>query len=842
MKNSGITIVLSILLSTTSLFSQISEGRVVSKEGLPVDGASVYIRELKRGIAADSRGAFFLNLPKGRYTIDISSMGYTRSSAIIEIPFDKVEIFTLDYAVYKLPEVNFRPGREDRAYIIMRKAIKAAPFHQSKTKSYTAESYLKGSMKLEKIPRLLKMQLKDKRVDMVENKLFVLEQVSEVKYSAPDSYIQTVKAFRNTMPQEIDPGDLSAIVKSSIYAPKFLGNISPLNPRAFAYYRFRYMGLFNENGLIVNKIMVIPKKDGPMLLEGFIYIIDDSWDVHSFDLSSTTMGVTTKVVSQFNNIAQGILMPTSYDIKISVAVLGVRAGGSFYTSLLYSDYITDATKVKDNTIRQSSTSSSGVRVQSNSIEVGVETNSGTPLRRGEGLELKEDTLRNKMTIDTMAKQRDSIYWLKVRTTPLLPEETISFNKRDSFRLEYKRASSEDSVSRLKKRSLFHKMIFGSKIKLSDSSTISYGGAVKIIGDYNFVDGLWLGNTLSYQHTFSKTKLAISPSIYYALSSKRLNWNTIIDYYPKRGAWSLKASFGDLSTDFNSVNGTDRLLNAYYSFVAGKSGINFYRSRYAKIIGSAELATGLWGGAFIGVEERDGLQNTITYNIFNRDVKENIYSQSTSIFNYGVRLTYRHRYFYRMINGVKRYVRSSYPLVNFIYKQGIDPSKGENSSYKMVEANISQNIPLGYYNNISYLLEGGTFFDDRNTHLADYKHFGIASLLVSNADYNTEFALPGNYELSTPDRWLRAGVKYSSSYLLLKHLPFMQSSIMKESVHILSLWLPQQKRSYSELGYSIGVTGVGRAAFYVGFDNVRYRGVGFRVTIPLLKDLSPRMFR
>ena len=66
--------------------------------------------------------------------------------------------------------------------------------------------------------------------------------------------------------------------------------------------------------------------------------------------------------------------------------------------------------------------------------------------------------------------------------------------------------------------------------------------------------------------------------------------------------------------------------------------------------------------------------------------------------------------------------------------------------------------------------------------------------------------------------------------------------MSESVHLLSVWLPDQKNVYTEVGYSIGVDMIGRAAIYAGFNNSEYQRIGFRITIPLLSQLYPKIFR
>jgi hypothetical protein len=77
------------------------------------------------------------------------------------------------------------------------------------------------------------------------------------------------------------------IIKASFYQPVLADiAISPLSPQAFSYYKFKYMGATLQGNNTVNKIQVIPKMKSQQLFEGFIYIIEDLWCLHSVDLTN----------------------------------------------------------------------------------------------------------------------------------------------------------------------------------------------------------------------------------------------------------------------------------------------------------------------------------------------------------------------------------------------------------------------------------------------------------------------------------------------------------------------------------------------------------------------------
>ncbi len=76
---------------------------------------------------------------------------------------------------------------------------------------------------------------------------------------------------------------------ASIYAPLYNQNISPLNPKAFSYYKYRYEGFNEENGQVINKIKFEPKLKSPNLISGYLYIADNSWYVRRGPLTNAIL-------------------------------------------------------------------------------------------------------------------------------------------------------------------------------------------------------------------------------------------------------------------------------------------------------------------------------------------------------------------------------------------------------------------------------------------------------------------------------------------------------------------------------------------------------------------------
>ena len=64
--------------------------------------------------------------------------------------------------------------------------------------------------------------------------------------------------------------------------------ISPIASMAMSYYKYKLIGAsLDENGQLVNKILVEPKNDFGPCFRGYIYINEDLWNINSVELYAT---------------------------------------------------------------------------------------------------------------------------------------------------------------------------------------------------------------------------------------------------------------------------------------------------------------------------------------------------------------------------------------------------------------------------------------------------------------------------------------------------------------------------------------------------------------------------
>ncbi|MDF9830141.1 DUF5686 and carboxypeptidase regulatory-like domain-containing protein [Parabacteroides sp. PF5-6] len=865
MRTSFLLILWCCVMMASPLYSQV-KGKITDSSGEPVPNAALYIREVTQGIMADNQGEFQINLKEGSYTFEFSSLGYERLSISVVVDKKPVTLAVeLEKKTYSLPEVVVSSKREDPAYAVMRKAISMAPFYLHQIKRYESEVYLKGTIKVEKIPSILKIQAGGQSLKDIQNKLFLIESQNQVRFTAPNNYEQHVVAASSNLPEEIDVTDALDVITTNIYDPEAMGRISPLSAQAFSFYKFHLEGITFEGNHMVNKIRVTPKKKNPKLVSGWLYIIENSWNVQGADLAATEFGVTLRFTASYNEIKPYAFLPTAYDMDLKIDVMGVKATGKYYSSVQYKEVelneeqgvIRSKTATRPVVAQEKTLTAKQQKAQQKIDKLNAKEELSNrdaykmaklmeemvePEERRkekESLELLPGNTSLKLTVDSLAKKRDSLYWEEVRALPLRTEERESFKTLDSLKL-----LTDDQGQRVITASVgagsSGDWWGGKQYQLGKKGYFRFNGLIGAVPEYNFVDGVWLGQRLTMGMNEKKYGFSLSPSVYYTTAREAINWQ--IDgnlyYAPLRNGY-LSLSGGNTSTDF-SKDGELRLLNSLSSLFFGENPIRFYQKRYIEAVNRIDIANGLVFMAGFSVEDRNALHNNLSYSIFSGPPHANtpngqvIPMEDNRTTKYMAYLEYTPRHYYHLQGGRKRYAHSKFPTFALGYVRGIS---NRFSNYHLIDASIRQQIELNPFDYLNYTLSAGAFMDGHPGALPDFKHFRTSELFITGNALENSFSLLDNYQYSTNRRWLEAHLTYSTAYLLIKHIPFLQNYMFNESLHARTLWIPG--KNHTELGYSIGIRNVGNIGLFAGFENGNYDGIGFTIAIPILREMGVR---
>ena len=826
--------------------SQGIRGEIRDMEGKPVPFSAIYIKELTRGTTCNALGSFSLPLPQGSYTIFFRSLGYSEVTKILEIGGEFIDlIIELPPQTYMIPEVRVSASGEDPAYWIMRKTIGLANYHLHEVQNYHADVYIKGSAIAEKIPRALQKRIQVEDFDVKEDEAYMLESFNEVWFTAPDNYEMRVIASQNTLPgytENVNPMDY---VNASLYQQEIEGVVSPLARNAFSHYRFEFEGTFMEGSHIINKIRVIPRRKSQQLVKGTLYIVEDIWALHSSDLSVKTIAGTIFLQQLYANVIMDAWLPVSHKLQVDVDIIGVKAKVTYVSSLEYSEvslnpnlpeaYFTATTSRQDDTealkeqeppskeqekinelLKKDELTNRDVQRLSKLMEKETKPGAGESMDQSDEL----DQTRTKFSVEENALNTDSLYWNKIRPIPLTPEEHLTIRERDSIMGNVVRTTSSDtsriSSSRRKKRP-FRWLVNGHTYNWNKGRVrFKHGGLIDTYRlGFNTVDGLHYGQyfTLNWKidsaHIF---RSFLTTSYAFHRKAPMVTWNSDLLYAPMaRAKVALYLSY--TSSDFNRASGIPGLTNAVYTLFLRENYMKKYEHVDATLYNRIDLSNGLVLSTSLMYARQFALANHTDFSFFYRDRKD--FTANTP-WNYPaddpsladnqkmlaqVRLDITPRHYYYIENGRKEMRKSRYPTFTLEYRHAIPLESSGWADFSRISLDIRHSLDVGLLSKLDWSLGSGYFFNNSSIHFSDYKHFKSSPLYLDKAGFRDAWMLMDYYEASTSDYWFTARTSFSSSYLLIKFLPWFSERLWKEAVGINYLFTPQAPH-YVEVGYSL----------------------------------------
>jgi len=823
-----ILLIFNILLSF-NLFAHNFSGRVVDNQGNAIASASIFVKETRQGLITNDSGEFSIAISAGTYNLEISCVGYEKRTEKIVMPdYDFQKDIILKINDMQLQEVVAVPG-EDPAYSIMRKAIAKAPYYQNVVKKSTYNAYSKGSGKMTSIPKLFEgLMSKDdkKEMEKMQNKIFLLESYSEIKFTAPDTYEQNILAFSSSFPTMDDPENSLISTMFSLYNPNFLTAVSPLNKNAFDYYRFRYEGFEQVDNQTINKITVIPRFKDPKLLSGTLYIAENEWNVRNADISISVLGMDFTYHLNYHEVSDGIYLVTDALTEIDANILGVKFEANLLSSMQFSDI-----ELNDSLIAIEKSNQKLVKIKA----------------KKKSLEIKRDDFV-KQNVDSLASARDSAYWTGVRKIVLTDEEQQSYARRDTLE-QYL-----DSVERVKRNPKFQfsDLISGGTVGNSSSFiNFKYSGLLGAWDGYNFSDGFRLGQSFEFDlKKMKRHRLTIKPSVFYLTASKDINWNvnTVFSYLPKTLRGNANLNFGKKTEDYSANAGMGNLLNTLYTLFYGQNNAKLYDNKFVTLSNAVDIANGLRLSVEAGAARRNDLDIRTKYHFFGKkerwtpnvpDVAGALNPLFSDLAKYEISLTYTPEYYYIMEDWGKRYVRSRFPTFSLDFESGISLGDGKfapkqtTSRFNKIEFGISQNIKTSIFSQINYNIIFGKYLNNNEFNYIDYKHFDSGGgLWFATKSNENSYALLPFYSFSTNNWWFQAFLNYNSDYILLKRLPFLQGKMLSEGLHA-KLLHTAEKSFYSEFGYSIGFRSMANFSVFVSFNRLKYNSVGFQFAVPIV---------
>ncbi len=862
------TIYLSILIPLFTLLcftasAQGIRGTIRNSNGEPLPYSSIYVENRNDGASANASGEYEIKLPPGKHSILVQYIGYEPQQLEVEIGREWVKKdFRLQEQAYLLQEVEVKGKAEDPAYTIMRKTIAKRKFHRFIYDSYEAKVYMKGTGKLTKAPFFLKNKLKEEGVKV--NETYTTESVSEISFEHPGKFEEKVISIRSSGNNDGFPSP-TIFIHQGFYTDKVADVISPLARTAFSYYKFRYEGSFHEGGLEINKIKVTPRSRGEQVFEGYIYIIENQWAIHSLDLSTSIRGFKVDVQQNYAEVAPKVWMPVTHQYLVSGSMMGFAGNYKYLASASYfnivlnkdlsvqteiidekveevpEDLKTDKPKGKDEVAETLAKEDKMTRKQFRKAMEEYEK---------EALKEKKDPeviMERGYVIDSLARKRDSSYWDTIRPVPLTQTEKQGYQRDDSIaQVQAARLSGKDSANLIpRKKFKPTDLISGGNYDLSPRTNIRLFPTFTLI-HYNTVEGLAFNMKARFRHEYDslRKRFEFTPTLRYGLASEDFYAKGELSQRIKKGEHTHTFSLdgGKFIAQFNEDEPIHPHINSLSTLLFRKNYMKIYEKTYARGEYSFNAASQWSISTSLEWARRNELFNREEYSFFYSDTRTfssnrpyNAELAHTGFTGHDAllleaELSYRPGLKYRIYNGRKIPLRHRSPELLLRYKKGIPDVLGSTVDFDQLELGLNHRLSIGVRGKLEFELLGGTFLNSRSMYFMDYQHFDGNRTILSPIRPAGAFRLLDYYQYSTSNNYFSAHTHYQFRKFLLTQIPEVSFTGLRENIFFNYLKTDRSPH-YWEVGYSIDqIMRIFRVEVAASFNDLDYRELGLRIGV------------
>jgi hypothetical protein len=844
-----------------SAHATLVKGTVKSNTGEVLSFATIYIKQLGTGTTTNAEGYYEVNVPEGTYTFTFQFLGHETQQKEITVGRDPVEInIVLNEQATELRTVIISSDGEDPAYTIMRKAIAKAKYHTQQLDSYSAQVYMKGTGKLVDYPWLAKKMIEKEGIK--KNQAFVSESVSEIKYTRPHKFEEKVISIRtdgkdnNTSPTNF--------INGSFYEPTIAETVSPLSPSAFSYYKFEYLGTFEDREYQVSEIKVTPRLRGDNVVEGTIFIVEDWWSIHSLDIKTTKLGIKIDIKQVYAPIEDKAWLPVSNQFKIEGRFFGFEfvydylATLSKYQIKLNPKLIIPKMDVIDEKINKKEAKAIEKQNSKKANDLQERLASGKEITRKELKqimkeqekkelkEMKEPEVISETTfkIDSNAYKGDSIYWTEIRPVPLSQDEVVGYKKMDSLAVQERKKESGDTIKRQKN----NKRGFQPwDILTGDSYRISKNSNFQIQFPqvwFNTVEGFYVLYRLNYGINLSdtnRTRINIRPAFRYSFARDKLIGN--LNFTMRNRNYRFKLEGGRYIQQFNADEPILPVVNTFMTLLLEENLMKIYERDYVDAAWSKKIDNRYSVETNWSWAQRRELMNNTSWKLVNRDKIEdytpnapvNLESDTTSFPTHQAfigSVTFRARPWlkYRIRNGRKSEINNSTPTFSLMYKKGFKDVLGSDVNFDQVELGAKHSFNNGVRGRVDFNIRVGAFLNSDSVAFMDYKHFLGNRTPFSTTDPAGSFRLMDYYLYSTTDKYLAINAHYNFRRFLVTSIYEVRMLGIRENIFVNYLATPTSK-NYTEVGYSIdGILRLFRIEAAAAFRDGKYLDYGFRIGI------------
>ena len=850
-------------------------GTVSGTGGAALGFANVAVRGAATSTGANEQGRYQLRLPAGQYELVFQYVGYKPRIEPVRVPGGDT-LLTLNVALqaeqYSLGEVLVKSSDRDPAYRIIQQAQQWRAYHRREVAAYRARIYIKSIGRILDTPAKI-MGLFKIGPDIKKGIFYLSESLSDISVTQPDVVKERMISSRVS-------GDSRGLSFNRASAGRHLtfyetlvkpgfserGFVSPIAPNALLFYKYELVGSSPENGVLVHKIRVIPRRRTDPVFSGYLYIVDGTWRIHSVDFT-LDKEAHIDYVDEIRLRQQYAPAPGNPNVWVMQSeqaralLSGMGFKGSFDLTAVLSNYANvvatyptpPAPKAAPPVVAE------GKEAGPVGQETAAQIRKRKPDLRGLNAQVRRqvkqarrDSIKNDpfarmprgevQLIEKGVNERDTAYWASVRPVPLTTEELKDYQVKDSTEVIRRSRPYQDSMDR--KRNEFEpiSLLVGGYTRRNSFRKETYTvQPLSQIFQYNTVEGAVLNGQLVYRKsTDDRRYVAITPTLRYGFSSRAFSPSLEL-------AWQLHPSQRRLLglTAGRTVENFDRnsqltpAINAVYTLLDNRNYAKLYRRDGAELSYFTELLNGLTLRTAAAYFDRQELFNTTDRLI--RDVPGRAFTPNqpvsaeladtgfgrSRLLSFGLSADYKPGQRYISRPDGKFNLGSKWPTFNVQGRLAVTGLLGADVRYLLLQAGVRHSLPLGLLGTSSFRLNAGGFVGPtQNLTFIDYRHFaGNQTLLTGSFD---QFQLLDYYRFSTSRSFLEAHYDHHFNGFIFNKVPLFRRLKLQEVVSLNYLTTPQAGH-YVELGAGIEhLVKVLRVDFYTALQSGQQLGTGFRV--------------
>ena len=790
-------LLLLFLFLSTTISAQIV-GKVTNSEGQPLPYVNIYLQNSYVGTTTNDDGNYSLNVSeKIEYKVTFQFLGYkTFTKTVTPTSFPFILNTSLEEESTSLDEVVVNTS-EDPAYRIIRATIAQRKENLDRLSEYTADFYSRGLWKVKDVPKKIMGQEVGDFDGMLDSTrtgiIYLSETISEIAYQKPDKFTEKIIASKVSGNDNGFSFNSAQSANISFYENTIELNaalVSPIANNAMSYYNYKLDGVFYEGPKLINKIKVIAKRPMDRVWQGYIYIVEDDWQLYGSELSTTGAAIQVPFVSNLM-VKQNYKYDNdnNYWIKISQTIdfgfglFGMKGDGRFIA--VYSNY-----DFKPQFTKKSFTN-----------EV--------------------------ISFRPEANKKDSLFWRGSRPVPLTDEELKDYIKKDSLQVLRHSKPYLDSLDAKSNKPGVLSLLTGYTYKNSFQKwSAGYEGPIRKI-NFNTVQG-WnsqAGLTFSKWYDDNQTNtFGAAIRADYGIAEDRLRFTaSILRNFNWKDKLRLSISGGSKVAQFNDSEPISPFINSVSTLFFERNYMKLYELNFGRIGYSQEVFNGLHLYASAGYENRQQLFNNTDYVMIpnkgvsytsNNPLAPNDFNNAAITEHNIVKSKLRAR-----INFAQKYFsnpdmkfnigNNKFPELNLSVENGtaITESKYD---YTKFEASVNQSISLGNKGQFYYNIKGGTFANGDGISFIDYKHFnGNQTRVGTSPNYTNVFNLMPYYEFSTSKSYFEGHLEHDFRGWILGKIPGINQLNLNliAGAHFLST---EERKPYSE--FSVGIDNLGFGKF------------------------------